>query len=128
MCSGHGLVYNVCERRSNGGNESTILDTKPMKKIIIVLGIFPLAMIIASVVFAQTLSSLQVGTFTLSVPSTNPAVTVNSPAKAGTLALLSDIPATPPGAQILAGTVSVNGSVTVSTLTNPICTVTPRYT
>src|SRR5690242_7432547 len=79
--------------------------------------------------WAQTTNSLQVGSFTISVPATNPAVTVNSPPKSGTLALTSDIPITPPGTAVFAGQITVNGSATFNGITGaPVCSLTPRFT
>ena len=77
----------------------------------------------------QTANSLQIGAFTLSVPSTNPAVTVLSPARAGTLALREDLPPVAPGTTVYAGQITVNGSATFSGIANtPVCTLTPRFT
>jgi hypothetical protein len=76
----------------------------------------------------QTASSLQVGTFTLNVPAANPAVTVQAPTKAGTMALLSDV-APAPGTTVFAGQITVNGSATFSGIAaTPVCSVTPRFT
>ena len=75
----------------------------------------------------QTQSSLTVGGFTLSVPSANPPVLVQSPIRNGTMALKEDL-TTAPAIPIAAGMLPVNGVVNLSPVTNPVCTVTPRYT
>ncbi len=98
-----------------------------MRKYLFILIAFLVLGIVTA--WAQTASSLQVGSFTISVPAINPAVTVNSPAKSGTLALTSDIPVAPPGTTVYAGQFTVNGSATFSGITaTPVCTLSPRFT
>lgn len=88
-----------------------------------------LAVLVWATALAQTQSTLTVGGFTLSVPSANPTVMVNAPAKNGTLALLEDVPPPQPGAKIFAGSFPVNGSATFSGMSGPfICTLSPRFT
>ncbi len=84
-------------------------------KILIVGIILALGMVVTGVALAQTQSTLTVGGFTISVPTANPAVLVQSPSRNGTLALKEDIPVTPPASNIIAGQATlVGGTATVS--------------
>jgi len=79
------------------------------------------------VAFAQTQSNFTVGGFTIVAPA-SPAITVNSPARNGTLALKEDIPPPPPGSTVFAGQITVNGSATFTGITAPpVCSVSPRF-
>lgn len=83
----------------------------------------------ALVGYAQVASTFTVGSFTITVPSANPAVTVNAPAKNGTLALKEDIPTVPPGSQVFAGQFTASGAAAFSGITAPpVCALTPRFT
>lgn len=80
----------------------------------------PILSILFSAVFAvtcfglaQQINSFSVGGFTISVPPANPIVTVQSPARSGTMALKEDIVAGPASTEQRGETPLVNGTATV---------------
>jgi hypothetical protein len=82
-------------------------------KTILSIPIVILASVFGFLALPQT-SSFTVGNFTLDTTG-SPVITVQSPTRAGRLALLTDIPITPPGVNIIAGSATlVNGLVTVT--------------